>query len=292
MYGVSGLSTLSTFKASLPPPHITDGTVPVRANGLREVLRSGRPAVGAWMSIDSPYLAEVLSHAGYDTVTVDLQHGMFGIGSAIALLQAVSAGPAMPMARCPSHDPAVIGKLLDGGAYGVICPGVDSAEQAAAFVSACRYPPTGTRSYGPSRGLLYGGPDYVDHADETISTWAMVESTAGLANLDAILATPGLDGVYVGPNDLALALGERPGLATPPPPVQAALSRVAAAAHSAGRYCGVFCADPLGARAMIEVGFDFVTPGNDAGVLKRAAAEALALARGDGAPGRPAGGGY
>lgn len=277
----------------------------MRANRLTEVLGSGRPAVGAWMSVDSPYLAEVLSHAGYDAVTVDLQHGMFGIGSAIRLLQAVGAGPAMPMARCPSHDPAVIGKLLDGGAYAVICPAVDSAEQAAAFVAACRYPPTGTRSFGPSRGLLYGGPDYVAHADDTVSAWAMVESAPALADLDAILATPGLQGVYVGPNDLALALGEQPGLATPPPLVRAALTRIVDAAHAAGRYAGVFCADPLGARAMVEAGFDLVTPGNDAGTMKRAAAEAVAIARGDGpgdargtgsGDGRPAagpaGGGY
>ncbi len=232
------------------------------------------------MSIDSPYLAEVLSYCGYDAVTVDLQHGMFALDRAVTLLQAVSAGPAVPMARCPSHESATIGKLLDAGAYGIICPGIDDARQAAAFVSACRYPPTGARSYGPSRGLLYGGPDYVDHADTTVLTWAMIESAEALHNLDAILATPGLDGVYVGPNDLALSFGEVPGQREPPAQVSEALARVAMACRNAGRWAGVFCADARIARHMVELGYHLVTPGNDVGVMRQAAAERIAIVRG------------
>lgn len=264
----------------------------MRTNRLRDVLERGEPAVSAWMSIDSAYLAEVLAHCGYDAVTVDLQHGMFGIDRAISLLQAVSAGPAVPMARCPSRDPAMIGKLLDAGAYGIVCPGVDTADQAAAFVSACRYPPSGARSYGPSRGLLYGGPDYVSQADTTILTWAMVESATALENLDAILATAGLDGVYVGPNDLALSLGEIPGRSQPPARVAAALVRVAEAAHAAGRWAGVFCADAHVAREMVELGYDLVTPGNDVGVIRAAAAKRIAIARGLAGDGAQFHGGY
>jgi 4-hydroxy-2-oxoheptanedioate aldolase len=252
----------------------------MRANRLRELLASDQPAVSAWMSIDSPYLAEVLSYAGYDTVTIDLQHGMFGLDRAISMLQAVSAGPATPMARCPSHDAATIGKLLDAGAYGMVCPGIDTPADATAFVRACRYPPTGARSFGPSRGLLYGGPDYLDHADDTVLTWAMVESGRALDNLDAILRTPGLDGVYVGPNDLALSLGEAPGRTQPSDRVSDALAHVASAARDAGRWAGVFCADPHVARQMIELGYHLVTPGNDVGVIRQAAAERIAIARG------------
>ena len=232
------------------------------------------------MSIDSPYLAEVLSYCGYDAVTVDLQHGMFGVDRAIALLQAVSAGPAVPMARCPSHDAATIGKLLDSGAYGIVCPAIDNAAEAADFVSACRYPPTGRRSYGPSRGLLYGGADYLDHADSTILTWAMVESRTALDNLEAILATPGLDGVYVGPNDLALSLGERPGQTPSSARLMDALRRIAEASRTAGRWAGVFCADPYAARQMIDFGYHLVTPGNDVGVVRQAATQVVAITRG------------
>jgi 4-hydroxy-2-oxoheptanedioate aldolase len=232
------------------------------------------------MSIGSPYLAEVLSYCGYDAVTVDLQHGMFGLDTAITLLQAVSAGPATPMARCPSHDPAAIGKLLDAGAYGIVCPAIDTPEAAAAFVSACRYPPLGTRSFGPSRGLLYGGPDYLDHADRTVLTWAMIESATALDNLDDILATPGLDGVYVGPNDLALSLGGRPSSAQPSVQMAEALARVARCAREAQRWAGIFCADPHVARQMSELGYHLVTPGNDVGVMRQAALERIAIARG------------
>ena len=270
----------------------------MRENRLRTRLASDRAAVSAWMSIDSPYLAEVLSHCGYDAVTVDLQHGMFGLDRAITMLQGISAGPAVPMARCPSHDPAIIGKLLDAGAYGVICPGVDTPAQAAAFVRACHYPPGGARSFGPSRGLLYGGSDYVEHADATILTWAMIESSQALDALEEIVATPGLDGVYVGPNDLALSLGETPGQALPPARVNDALARVAAAARAAGKWAGVFASDADGARRMVELGYHLVTPGNDVGVMRNAASQILRRTRGDeaerdeGRSGPSSGGGY
>lgn len=264
----------------------------MRTNQLTATLRSGTTAVSAWLSIDSPYLAEVLSHAGYDCVTVDLQHGMFGLDRAVTLLQAVSAGPAVPMARCPSHDPAVIGKLLDAGAYGIICPAVDTPEAAASFVAACRYPPVGTRSFGPSRGLLYGGADYVEHADNTILTWVMIESATALVNLDAILATPGLDGVYVGPNDLALSLGESPGQARPPERTAEALAHIARTARAAGRWAGVFSADAAVARQMAGLGYHLLTPGNDVGIIRQAAAERIAVARGRAARTEDSQGGY
>lgn len=265
----------------------------MRPNQLTRVLTSGGTAVCGWVSVDSGYLAEVLSHAGYDCVTVDLQHGMFGIDSAVRLLHAVGSGPATPLARTSANDPAIIGKLLDAGAYGIICPGVDSAAEAAAFVAACRYPPTGRRSFGPSRGLLYGGPDYVTAADETVLTWAMVESAGALDNLDAIMRTPGLDGVYVGPNDLALSLGEAPGAARPGPHTMDALARIAVAARDAGRWAGVFCASAALARELAELGYHLVTPGNDVGILRQAVAERVAVARGEQSVGGPVSrGGY
>ena len=252
----------------------------MRTNRLREMLESDQPVVSGWLSINSPYLAEVLSYCGYDSVVVDLQHGMFGLDSATSLLQAVSAGPAVPMARCPSHDAATIGKLLDAGAYGIVCPGVDTALQASAFVSACRYPPTGSRSFGPSRGLLYGGPDYVTHANSTILTWAMVESVSALDNLDEILRTPGLDGVYVGPNDLALSLGETGGQTHLPPRTADAVKRTVDTVRAAGRWAGIFCADPHVARTMVELGYNLVTPGNDVGVMREAARRRIGITRG------------
>lgn len=252
----------------------------MRVNRVRELLDEGTVVVNGWLSVDSSYQAEVLSHAGFDTVTVDLQHGMYGLDTAVSLLQGISAGPAVPMARCPDQNPATVGKLLDAGAYGIICPGIDTPAQAAALVIACRYPPAGRRSFGPARALLYGGPDYVARSNDTVLVWAMIESAEALANLDAILAVPGLDGVYVGPNDLALSLGQVPGQNPSPTVVTAAVARVVAAARAAEVWTGIFCPDGVAAQQMAAAGFDLVTPGNDVGTLRVACADRIAMSRG------------
>ena len=250
----------------------------MRVNRVRERIASGDPVVNAWLSSDSRYAAEFLSHAGYDCVTVDLQHGMFGMDGAIGLLQAVSAGPAIPMVRCTANAAAEVGKLLDAGAYGVICPSIDDGQACTAFVAACRYPPVGRRSFGPSRGLLYGGSDYLSAADDAIMTWAMVESRAALDHLEDIAATDGLDGIYVGPNDLALSLGEPPGGAFAPA-VHLALKQVAKVAHDHGRSAGAFCAGSAQALELLDYGYDLVTPGNDISLLREAASSRLMAIR-------------
>ncbi len=263
----------------------------MRINRVRELISARTTVVNAWVSCDSPYLAEVLSYAGYDAVTIDLQHGMFGMDRALNLLQGVSAGPAVAMVRCTQLDPAEIGKLLDAGAYGLVCPSIDTAEQCAALVAACRYPPTGRRSYGPARGLMYGGPDYLTRADDTVQVWAMVESAAALDNLEAIVAVPGLDGVYVGPNDLALSLGVAPSATPIAPEVDTALARILAAAHGAGVAAGAYCADIDMALRLAADGFDLVTPGNDVVLLREGATRRLAALRGS-TPQHTPGNGY
>lgn len=252
----------------------------MRENTLRSLFDRGEQAVGGWMSTDSAYLAEALAQSGFDCITVDLQHGMFGTGSAIRLLQAISSGPAIPIARCPSLDPAIIGKLLDAGAYGIICPSIDTAAQARSLVEACRYSPDGARSFGPSRGLLYGGPDYFARANETVLVFAMIESATALANLEEIVATPGLDAVYVGPNDLALSLGETPGRFPAPEPVMRALRTIVGTAHRAGVRAGSFCADVEMARDLLSMGYDLVTPGSDLTMVREAASARVSALRG------------
>lgn len=250
----------------------------MRVNLVRERIAAGEPVVNAWLSSDSRYAAECFSYAGYDCVTVDLQHGMFGMDGAIGLLQAIAAGPAMPMVRCTANTATEIGKLLDAGAYGVICPSIDDGDACAAFVAACHYPPVGRRSFGPSRGLLYGGPDYLSAADATIMTWAMVESATALDNLDDIAATEGLDGIYVGPNDLALSLGEKPS-GEFSPAVKSALKRVAEVAHGHETAAGAFCAGSAQALELLDYGYDLVTPGNDISLLREAASSRLTTIR-------------
>ncbi|CAM3139444.1 4-hydroxy-2-oxo-heptane-1,7-dioate aldolase [Arthrobacter ulcerisalmonis] len=263
----------------------------MRKNALREHISAGNTAVNAWMSLNSTYAAEVLSHAGFDSVTIDAQHGMLGREGIVQMLQAVSAGPATPMVRPSSLNSPEIGWLLDAGAYGIIAPSTDTAELAQELVAACFYPPFGRRSFGPSRGLLYGGQDYLTASMETIMPWAMIESSQALKNLDAILSTEGLYGVYVGPNDLALDLGLHAG-----GPISAEIfdiaCTVAERAHHHGLAAGIFCGNGTEARKLADAGFDLVTPGNDVSFLRNAAQDRIETTRLSSAATTQTGGGY
>lgn len=252
----------------------------MRRNRLRQLKSAGQPIVNAWLSIGSSYAAESVAHQGFDSVTVDGQHGMIGFDMAVTMLQAISTTDAVPLVRPSRNDGAEIMRFLDAGAYGVICPMISTAADAAALVSACRYPPAGSRSFGPARGLLYGGSDYLAHANDEILVLAMIETAEGLDNLDAIVATPGLDGVYVGPNDLALALGYPPLAESREPAMIEAVERIRAAVVGAGKVAGIFCSSGEGAAQRVSEGFDLVTPGNDAALLRGAMAAAAIAARG------------
>jgi hypothetical protein len=169
-----------------PPPR---GPL-MRPNPILERRRAGRAAVGAWVTTPAPTLAETLGLAGFDAVAIDLQHGLIDLQSCFTLLHAISATPAAPLVRVSGNHFAEIGRVLDAGAYGVICPLVNSADDARRFVSAVRYPPAGERSWGPVRGLTYGGDDYFTRAGDTVIALAMVETRAALDAVDAIVATP------------------------------------------------------------------------------------------------------
>ncbi len=238
----------------------------MRPNLIQLRFQAQEPIVNAWLSMPGSYSAEVVARQGFHAVTVDLQHGMMDFETAMAMLQAISSTDATPLVRCAAVDGPQIMRLLDAGAYGVICPQVDSPELARRFVAACRYPPMGNRSFGPARGLLYGGADYFDHANTHVMALAMIESSEALDALEAILDTKGLDGVYVGPNDLALSLGARPG-SEREGPVADAISRILEATRRRGLLAGIFCADAAMARSRLTQGFHLVTPGNDAAVL-------------------------
>ncbi|MEM7446442.1 MAG: aldolase/citrate lyase family protein [Pseudomonadota bacterium] len=241
----------------------------MRPNQIRERWNAGKPVVSAWLSIGNTYLAEAVGHTGYHCVNVDLQHGMFDTDTAILMLQAISSTPATPIVRVPSSEATTIMKVLDAGSYGIICPMVDTADEAADFVAATRYPPLGMRSFGPSRGLLYGGPDYFDNANDTIVRLAMIETREGLDNVEAICAVDGLDGVFIGPNDLGLALDRGPAVDPTEPDVVAAIDRILAAAQSNQKHAGIFCPSGKVAQRRIADGFDFVVPNTDVNLLRR-----------------------
>jgi len=255
----------------------------MRKNQLLEIFASDRPAYAGWMSFDSAFAAEVVGSCGFDAVVIDGQHGMAGFETQLRMLQALSHTPAVPMVRVSHNSLAEINRVLDAGAYGVICPLVNSAAEAAAFARACRYPldgMAGDRSMGPARGLLYGGPDYAQHANSQILALAMIETSAGLDALESIVATPGLDGLFVGPTDLGIALGLGPAASHEEPALAQALADIAHACKAHGRVAGIWCSTAEMGRSMVSLGYRFVVPGHDALCLKAELARRLAVLRG------------
>jgi 4-hydroxy-2-oxoheptanedioate aldolase len=232
-------------------------------------------AVNGWLSLPATFSAEVMAHQGWDSLTIDLQHGLIDYQTAVGLLQAISTTRTVPLVRVPWLDPAIIMKVLDAGAYGVICPMVNSASEAREFVAACRYPPAGIRSCGPIRANLYAGPDYVANANRTIITMAMIETRAGLDNLDEILSVEGLDAVYVGPADLALALGCEPRLDPTEEDVVKAIEHIVVRARKKKIVAGIHTASTANAQKMIGQGFQFVTVSSDVRLLVAKASEVL-----------------
>lgn len=251
----------------------------IRQNQLRQRKLAGKPIVNAWLSIGSSYSAELIAHQGFDSATIDMQHGMVGIEQTFAMLQAISTTEVVPLVRPPSNDPSIIMRILDRGAYGIICPMISTSADAERLVRACRYPPTGDRSFGPARALLYGGSGYLAGANTEILIFAMIETAEGLENVKEILATPGLDGVYIGPNDLALSLGHEPIAENPTSRMVEEIAKIRVAAKNADLIAGIFCSDGNAARQRIAEGFDFVTPGNDAMILKAGMQKAVGAAR-------------
>jgi 4-hydroxy-2-oxoheptanedioate aldolase len=251
----------------------------MRANSIKTMIAGGGRALNAWCSIASSHVAEAIAHQGFDSVTIDLQHGATDYAAAFHMLQAISTSPAMPMARVPWNEPGILMKLLDSGAYGLICPMINTRREAEAFVGACRYPPQGFRSYGPNRVTYYAGADYAQHANREVLLLAQIESAEALANLDEILSVPGLDGVYAGPGDLSLSLGKRPSMAPDDPDVLSAIARICERTIARGLIAGVHSDGPATALKRYSEGFHFCSMQTDMRMLVDAAKAAVAAVK-------------
>lgn len=251
----------------------------MRENRLRTIWQRGEAVVNGWLAIPSAFSAEVMAHQGFDSLTVDMQHGVVDYQVAVTMLQAMATTPVMPLARVPWNDPARLMKILDAGVYGVICPMINTPDEAEALVQACKYPPRGYRSWGPVRASLYAGADYGDHANADLVVMPMIETAEALKNLDAILGVPGVDAVYVGPSDLSLSLGCKPRLDQTDPPVVEAQQRIVEACKRHGVVAGIHNATAAYALKMIAAGYQFVTLASDGRFLGAKAAEEVAAVR-------------
>lgn len=231
----------------------------MRENTIRTIWGKGGTVINGWLAMPSSISAELMAQQGFDSLCIDLQHGAIDYQVAVTMLQAISTTATMPIARIPWNDPAITGKMLDAGAYGIICPMVNSREECERFVGACRYAPQGYRSVGPLRANLYAGADYWKHANTTVLTMAMIETRQAVANLDAILSTPGLDAIYVGPSDLSVSMGESAGFDPTFPEVLKNIEAIAKAAHKHKVVPGIHVGSVAYGRRMIDAGYRLVT---------------------------------
>ena len=251
----------------------------MRENRIRTIWADGGSVLSGWVGMPTSLGAEIIANQDFDAVVVDTQHGMIGFQAAAEMLQAISTTSAIPLARAQWNDPPSIMKLLDAGAYGIVCPMVNNRAECEAFVGACRYAPEGYRSFGPARGTLYGGDDYFEHANETLVTLAMIETREALDNLDEIGTVKGLDAFFIGPGDLSISLGYPPSM-DPEKEVVDAIDANLAAAEKAGVIAGVYCASGAVAKRWFERGFRFVAIGSDTRFLASAAQAEIKAARG------------
>jgi 4-hydroxy-2-oxoheptanedioate aldolase len=252
---------------------------------LRAKWEAGEPAFGLWAGIPTSFTAELGAAAGYDYVCVDLQHGVSDEHTMVSMFQATQAAGSVPMARLAWNEPWLIMRALDLGAVGVIVPLIDNAHEARRAVESCRYPPHGRRSYGPVRAEMVFGSTAPEEVGGDALCFAMIETRDGLENLDEIAATPGLDGLYIGPSDLALALGLSPGAVTSElgPDRKAladAIERVRAVCDANGLIAGMHCGSGVAAEHYASSGFRLITVAVDTNLYKATIRHELGVARG------------
>ena len=246
---------------------------------LRDRWRNGDTTLGGWLATPSSVMAEATARAGFDYVCVDTQHGAIEYSDAVGLIQAILLGGSSPIVRVPWNEPGIIGKMLDAGAHGVIVPMVNSVEEARAAVAAGRYAPHGTRSYGPSVAGLRSD-DHRAWATEHVAVIPMIETRRAVEDIDAILAVPGIDAIYVGPADLSLTLGLPPGNNDDVPAFADAYTTIVDACRRAGVVAGCHANGAL-TPARLAAGFGMVTVTTDLVAARLGFAAELALARSD-----------
>jgi 4-hydroxy-2-oxoheptanedioate aldolase len=242
----------------------------VGLNALRDIWAKGHAAVGIWTTSGSPFMTELIGLAGPDYVIIDAQHGFLGSDTARLCLLALARMPVTPLVRVPSPDQAFIGQILDAGAHGVIVPMVETAEHARKAVAACRMAPYGNRSFGPVRASQTFGRDPATLSREVLCI-VMIETADGVTNVEEIVAVDGVDGVCIGPADLAISYGLPPGLELIPGVHEEGIERVRQACLRQGVAVGLPASNGESAHELIARGFNMVGVGSDAQWVRSAA---------------------
>ena len=250
------------------------------ANNVKKIWASGKAVVNGWLAIPSGFSAEVMAQCGFDSVTVDMQHGVQDYQSMVQCFQSMQAHPITPMVRVPWNEPGIIGKALDGGAYGVICPMINTKKEAENFVQYCKYPPLGSRSNGPIRAGMYGeATSYQSVANDETLCIPMIETKSAIKNIEAILDVEGVAGIYVGPSDLGLSYGLAPKLDRQEPEILKIYEKLIKECGKRGIFAGIHTGGAEGAAQCIGMGFRLVTLMNDSGMMATFAKTAIAQTR-------------
>lgn len=244
----------------------------MRENAVKRLWREDKPALGGWLSIGNTFSAEVMAAQDLDWLCLDMQHGVIGYDTAVPMLQTISATGVTPIVRVPWCEPAMIMKMLDAGAYGIIVPLVNDRAQAEAAAAACRYPPRGIRSHGPTRAAFYAGFDYLAHANDEILCIPQIETVEAMENLDDILSVPGIDAAYIGPMDLTISMGITPEQDGEAEEYVQARKRIVESCHKHGVVPGVHSNPGVAARR-IEEGFRLIRITGDHSAMARAVRE-------------------
>ena len=230
---------------------------------LRDCWAKKKGAINAWCSIPSAVTAEMMSMNDFDSITIDMQHGLVDYQVALNMLQVISGSGKTPMIRVPWNEPGIIMKSLDAGALGIICPMINTPEDAISFVGATRYEPEGHRSSGPTRALMVHGPNYHDEANDKIISLAMIETVEALENVEKIAAIDGLTGIYIGPSDLSISMGLKPGLDRVEPEMIDAINKIYNACKNNNIRVGIHCLSPSYLKEKLSNGFDLATLASD-----------------------------
>ena len=228
-------------------------------NNLLDIWKSNNTVVNAWLSIPNSFTAEAFGKMGWDSITIDMQHGQNDYHSSISMLQALSNSKSVPIVRVPWNEPGIIMKMLDLGVMGIIAPMINSKEDCERFVSYCYYPPIGQRSFGPMRAQLIHGSSYFNNANDNVLSFAMIETKQAVENLDDILSVPSLTGVYIGPADMSSSYGLPPKFDVKEDPVYSNIKLISQKAKEYGKIAGIHNGSTSYAKEMISLGYKFVT---------------------------------
>ena len=248
-------------------------------HSLRKGWSNGKGAINAWCSIPSSVTAEMMSMNDFDSITIDMQHGLVDYQTALNMLQVISGSGKTPMVRVPWNEPGIIMKSLDAGALGIICPMINTPEDAISFVGATRYAPVGHRSSGPTRALMVHGPNYHNEANDNIISMAMIETVEALDNVDKIAATDGLTGIYIGPSDLSISMGFNPGLDRVEPEMIDAINKIENACKKNNIKVGIHCLSPSYLKDKLSNGYDLATLASDIRIYAEGLSNKLKEAR-------------